>query len=289
MAGTGATTAGASGSAGSGPIVDQNNIPLAKPGDMKSVSREYLNLGEMRLIVNKWGSDELGCNTTMNVFVNNDRSVGWNFNRPMCGGEGAKPDYPEIEFGVHPFGAGNALATTPSFSTTTLLPLQIKNITTASATIDNLNLQLQSAVSWNISFEFWLSRGNPLQADPGVHAELIVFWGWQNGRWPCDTNGDVASGGKNYHLCHQDDQWANGQWRYFQFWDYGGPNMNYSGKFDVKPFLDWLVNTKGYSPDLWVSRFEIGSEIDDHTAGTGTVRNVTFEVNGASRSIQLGQ
>ena len=57
----------------------------------------------------------------------------------------------------------------------------------------------------------------------------------------------------------------------------------------MKPFLEWLVNNYGYSRDLWVTRFEIGSEIDDHTSGTGTVRNVTFEVNGATRAIQLGQ
>lgn len=289
MAGTGATNAGSSGG-GSGPIADQNGIPLAKPGDMKTVSREYLNLGEMRLIVNKWGSDELNCNTDMSVFVNNDRSVGWTFNRQMCGGGGAKPDYPEIEFGVHPFGAGNVLETTPPFSSTTLLPLQIKDLMSASAQIENFSLQLQSAVSWNISFEFWLSERNPLtDPNPGVHAELIVFWGWQNGRWPCDKSGDVSSAGKTYHLCHQDDQWADGKWRYFQFWDRGGPNMNFSGTFDVKPFLEWLVNNYGYSRDLWVTRFEIGSEIDDHTSGTGTVRNVTFEVNGATRAIQLGQ
>ena len=131
----------------------------------------------------------------------------------MCGGGGAKPDYPEIEFGVHPFGAGNVLETTPPFSSTTLLPLQIKDIMSAGAQIDNFNLQLQSAVSWNISFEFWLSERNPLtDPNPGVHAELIVFWGWQNGRWPCDKTGDVSSAGKTYHLCHQDDQWADGKW-----------------------------------------------------------------------------
>ena len=283
-------TAGTAGMAGT-PTVDENGIPLlAKPGDQKTNSREYLNLGEMRLINNKWGSDELGCNTMMRIFVNNDRSVGWEFNRPTCGGGGAKPDYPEIEFGVHPFGRGNVLETSPPFSTTALLPLQIKNITSSSATLDNLNLALQSAVSWNISFEFWLSQRNPVtDPNPGVHAELIVFWGWQNGRWPCDKTGDVNSANKTYRLCHQDDQWADGQWRYFQFWDTGGPNNNFSGKIDVKPFLDWLVNQNGYSPELWVTRFEIGSEIDDNTSGTGTVRNVTFEVNNTSKSLQLGQ
>jgi hypothetical protein len=294
---TGGTTAAAGSTAmagmtatGGGPTVDKNGVPLAKPGDQKTGSREYLNLGDIRLLLNKWGSDELNCNTSMRVFVNSDKTFGWEFNRGGCGGNDQKPDYPEIEFGIHPFGAGNSLATSPSFSSTSVLPLQIKDIASASVVIDSLNINLQNANSWNIDFEFWLSQKNPLtEADPGVYAELITFWGWENGRWPCDQSGNVSAGSKSYKLCHQDDNWAGGKWRYFQFWVDGGPNTNFSGKVDVKALLDWLVNTRGYSKDLWVTRFEVGSEIDDNTSGKVTLKNITFEVNGTSKSVQLAQ
>jgi hypothetical protein len=269
--------------------VDQGGAPVAKPGDSKTGSREYLNLGDFRLLVNKWGSDELGCNTSMKVFANADKSFGWSFDRGACGGNKQKPDYPEIEFGIHPFGAGNSLATTPSFPSTDVLPLQIKDIMSSSVSVDGLNASIQKATTWNVDFEFWLSQKNPVtEANPGVYAEVIAFWGWQDS-WACDKSGSVTSGDKTYSLCHQDDNWGNGPWRYFQFRANGGPFQSYSGKIDVKAFLDWLVNTRGYSKELWVTRFEIGSELDDNTAGTVNLKNITFQVNAMSKSARFGQ
>jgi hypothetical protein len=288
MAVGGAAGGGMAGAAGAA-VVDQNGIPLAKPGDSKNGSREYLNLGDMRLIANKWGSDELGCNTSLRVFVNNDRTFGWEFDRGACGGDKAKPDYPEIEFGIHPFGAGNSLATTPSFSSTSVLPIQIKDITSASVTLDNLSISIQRATTYNLNFEFWLSQRNPVtDPNPGVHAELITFLGWQDS-WACDKSGSVQAGDKGFGLCHQDDAWAGGKWRYFQFRLNGGSVNSVSGKLDVKALLEWLVTNAGYSRDLWVTRLEVGSDIDDHTAGSVTLRNITFEVNGTSKSPQFGQ
>jgi hypothetical protein len=286
---TGGSTAGGMAGAGGSATVDQNGVPLAKPGDSKNGSREYLNLGDMRLIANKWGSDELNCNTSLSVFVNADKTFGWDFDRGACGGDKAKPDYPEIEFGIHPFGAGNSLATTPSFSSTSVLPIQIKDITSASVTLDSLNISIQRATTYNLNFEFWLSQRNPVtDANPGVHAELITFFGWQDG-WACDKSGNVQAGDKGFSLCHQDDAWAGGKWRYFQFRLNGGSTNSVSGKLDVKALIDWLVSNAGYSRDLWVTRLEVGSEIDDNTAGRVTLKNITFEVNGTSKSAQFGQ
>jgi hypothetical protein len=288
---TGGTTSTSTTSAAGGARVDSSGVALASPGDKKTGSREYLNLGDFRLLNNRWGSDELGCSgTTMSVFVNTDKSVGWDFNRPTCGGEGKKPDYPEIEFGIHPFGIGSSLQTSPPFSSTTLLPLQVKDITSASITIDSMNIGLQNSKSWNMSWELWLSQRNPItDPNPGVYAEIIAFWGWESTRWACDTtiSGSVSSGGKNYKLCHKVDDWADGQWRYIQYWVEGGPMQNFSGKVDVKAFLDAAVKNWGYSTDFWVTRFEVGSEIDDQTSGKVTIKNISFEVNGTTKGIEL--
>jgi Glycosyl hydrolase family 12 len=286
---------------GGGPDVDAMGRMNARPGDTVSAIQDYLRMGEVRILNNNWGSAELGCNdTTMSVFVKQDRSFGWNFNRKLCGGkrdpvDNSHPDFPQLEFGIHPFGIGSDLATSPEFSSTTLLPLQLKNITSASVTVDNLNITLTAENSWNITFEFWLSETDPLKPAPGVvYAELMTFWGWQANRWPDsgmnpgptgpDGGREIASGGKNYKLWVQDDNWADGKWRYFQFRDNAGPQRTFNGKVDLKPFIDYLVNNKGYSQDLWVTRMEVGSEIDDNTAGEVTVRGVTFEVNGQNRS-----
>jgi hypothetical protein len=236
----------------------------------------------------------------MSVFINADRSFGWTFNRGDCdmAASNQNPDFPQVEFGIHPFGIGNSLATSPNFSSTTLLPKQIKDITSASVNVQNLNIQLTRGGSWNITFEFWLSTQNPnTQGSAGVHTELMTFWGWQSGRWPSmpgadgsmdggSGTGQMVNAGQNYTLWVQRDNWADG-WRYYQFRQ---PNssMSFNGTVNVKALLDYLVNTRGFSADLWVTRLEVGSEIDDLTEGRVTMQNITFEVNGQSRSPVFG-
>src|SRR6266540_3978461 len=285
--------AGTTGAAGTGVKMDQGGIPLAKVGDMTNVSKKYLNLGDMRLINNRWGSDELGCaGTTQRVFINNDadKSIGWEFNRPACGGAKAKPDYPEVEFGVAPFGANSSLLTSPAFSSTTLLPIQIKNITSASVQVDGLQISLQSPTIWNIDFEIWISMRNPLtDSNPDEFAEIIAFWGWENGRWACDKSGSMQGGTSMYNMCHQSDSWADGKWRFYQFNVGGGPLLSYNGKVDVKAFIDFIKNSYGGSitTEMWLTRIEVGSEIDDNTRGSVKIKNLTFEVNGQTRSKEL--
>jgi hypothetical protein len=318
--GTGATGgssggAGMSGSAGMGgaagastcAAMDMKGKPNWKPGDMTSTTKDYLRSCDVRLINNNWGASALGCGSDKNqysVFVNSDGSFGWNFNRGDCDTQNsnAKPDFPEIEFGVHPFGAGSSDATTPDFSSTTLLPIKMKDIKSASVTINNLNVQLQQSTSWDLTFELWVSQQDPLGSNPGVYAELMTFWGWQNNRWPqsCPMSanslcmpgagqtflpGDsISSGSKTYKLEVQADNWSDGKWRYFQFRAADGPSMSFSGKLDVKAITDYLVNSRGYSSDYYITRFEIGTEIDDMTQGKATVDSITFEVNGETRS-----
>jgi hypothetical protein len=303
----GAGGAGGS-SGGTGPI---DTKPNAKPGDMTNVPQDYLRLGEIRILNNNWGSEDLqsasppctAADSSMSIFVNQDKRFGWTFDRGDCdkNNTNAKPDFPQIEFGIHPFGIGSALATSPHFSSTTLLPKKISQITTASVTVENLEIQLQAEANWNITFEFWISQNDPLQANAGVYAELMTFWGWENDRWPsggpgmngsCDggmgCGQTVSTGGKTYTLWVQRDNWGDG-WRYFQFRDNAGPNKTFNGKIDVKPLLDYLVNTRGYSSEYYVTRLEVGSEIDDNTKGTVSMSNITFEVNGETRSAEFGQ
>jgi hypothetical protein len=297
-------TSGAGGAntmAGNGPTLDQNGKANAAPGQMTSTPLDYLRLGEIRILNNNWGSQELNCNTPMSVFVNQNSNFGWNFNRGDCdtANSKSKPDFPQIEFGIHPFGIGHNLVTSPEFSSTTLLPIQLKDVASASVSVQNLTATFQRESSWNITFEFWISQRHPVtDPNPGVYAELMTFWGWENGRWPSPPDGSgptgtgagdqVPSGGKTYTLWVQDDQWANGQWRYFQFRADDGPQKAFNGTLNVKPFIDYLVNTRKYSPEFWITRLEIGSEIDDDTQGTVQMSGITFEVNGQSRSAVIG-
>jgi hypothetical protein len=291
------------GTGGTQSTLDANNVDIAAPGAMTAENQAYLRIGptgEIRILNNNWGSEDLGCSGSMfSVFYNADKSFGWTFNRPACGGNNEHPDFPQIEFGIHPFGVGNDLATSPEFSSTTLMPKRISEIQTASVEVDNLNIQLTNPSKWNITFEFWLSETDPREqgvADQSQHrayAELMTFWGWEPNRWPdiepnhapaVDQAGpDISNGGKNYKLWVHRNSWANG-WRYFQFRDTSGSKQNFDGSIDVKALLTYLTQNYSYSDQLWVTRLEVGSEIDDNTAGTVTVDNITFTVNGESRS-----
>jgi hypothetical protein len=289
-----------------GPDTDEGGKTNAMPGTRTDEPQDYIRLGELRILNNNWGSEDLNCfapTSTMSVFVNDDGRFGWDFNRGDCAGptDTSHPDFPQLEFGVHPFGLQSHLATSPGFSSTTLLPKQIKDITSASVTLDDFNISLGGQDSWNIAMEFWLSERHPIDdPNPGVYAELMAWWGWDQGRWPCDDNDmngqndftdSVQAGNKSYRLCHQNDQWADG-WRYYQFRAGDGTDSNistnFSGTIDVKAFLNYLVTSRNYSPDLWVTRIEVGSEIDDLTNGTVSMKGAKFEINGEERSQVMG-
>lgn len=261
------------------------NSANSKKGAFSTTSRAYLKMGDMRLINNDWGSKQLGCNSYYKIFINDDGSFGWEFNRGNCKDTtGGTPDYPEVEFGIHPFGVAKNLVTSPDFSSTTVLPIQIKDVRSASVKLDKLTIELQKASSWNLDFEMWLTAQHPVTGNHScAHSEIMTFWGWQDGQWPCDKTGNINAGSNGYALCHYGSGWGCG-WNYYQFRVNGGPMRTYTGTLDVKAILDWFVNNQGLSKDLWISRFEVGSEISDNTSGKVTIKNITFEVNGVSKS-----
>jgi hypothetical protein len=297
VGGSGSGQGGSTGTGGSGSIKDAGGVGLARPGDMNSTSRQYLNLGDMRLINNRWGSDARNCTGTMqSVFVNTDKTFGWMFNRPTCGGARGNPDFPEVEFGVAPFGMTSSNLTTPAFSSTTLLPIQLSKLTSASVTFDNFATTFQKPGYYDNNFEFWISRMDPrTNANAGVYAEIIVFTAWEAGRentaqggWTCDQTGTVTSSGQTYKLCHQSDTWSNGQWRFFNFDISNGPFGTVNGKIDVKAFLDYIRGRyTGFTDDMWLTRIEVGTEVDDQTQGSANIHNLTFEINNQSRSAQF--
>jgi hypothetical protein len=275
---------------------------LAKPGDSTSVSRKYLNIGDIRIINNRWGADALGCSAaTYTVQVNTDKTAGYTFNRPKCdnnpaSGQHAHPDYPEFEFGVAPFGANSPDLTSPACSSTTLLPVQLKSMTSANLTVDNFVSTYTQETYYDTNYEFWITKENPLtSSNPGVYAEVIVFLGWDNirmqstGGWPCENKGTVTAGSATYTLCHQKDGWGSG-WRFFNFNLNGGPMKTWSGKADIKAMIDWIMkNFSGFTTDMWLTRIEVGTEVDDNVAGTAKISNLTFEINGTSKSFEFGQ
>jgi len=40
---------------------------------------------------------------------------------------------------------------------------------------------------------------------------------------------------------------------------------------------------------MWLTRVEVGTEVDDNVSGSAKIKNLTFEVNGTSKSIELAE
>jgi len=256
-----------------------------------STASDYFVLGETRLINNNWGAQSLGCKAPYQIFVNADKTFGWKWDRSsvMCGGAKSKPDYPEVEFGIHPFGQSKQLVTTPDYSSTTVLPIQIKDVTTASVTIEGLSMS-GSDKSWNMNFEMWFDEQNPVTGThKTAYGETMNWFGWSSDQY--NWNGVIGTldAGQKFNLYLSRDAWPDGQAQQWKYRQYRAQNSTkqFSGTVDVKKILDHLTGAENWPTSLWIARFEVGTELDDGSSGTVTIRKITFEVNGQKRETEI--
>jgi hypothetical protein len=289
-AASGGAGAGGGGTGGSGMVPGETKPTVTAPASSK-VPSDYFVLGEARLLNNNWGAQALGCKAPYEIFVNADKSFGWKWDRATtkCGGNLTKPDYPEVEFGMHPFGVSQQLVTSPDYSSTTVLPIQIKDVMTATVKIEGLSIVTTSDAAWNMNFEMWFCEQHPAT---GMHTtaygETMNWFGWSSDQY--NWNGVLGSleAGQSYDLYHSDDHWPAGQaqqWKYRQY-RLKGSTKQFDGTVDVKKILSALTS-QGWPSDLWIARFEVGTELDDGSAGTVTMKKITFEVNGKVRSTEV--
>jgi hypothetical protein len=255
-----------------------------------TTDEQILPLGCMHLLSNRWNDPT----ATETLFLNSDSSFGWTWNR---GGGGLQPtptnpNYPEIEFGVNPWGE-TMYGDLTSISTTDLLPTQYKNIHSASMTVDvDANITTPSLV-WNLAFEMWLSPDDPTKGSTNPQFEIMVFLANQSMYWPtmpkCDTSAtsyncgsQVTDGSINYTLYYASTAWGGPPaYTYVQYRNSAnGGNGQFNGKLDIYKFLQ-AVNPSG---DLYLTRFELGTETDQGAQGTATIKSISFEVNGTTES-----
>jgi hypothetical protein len=297
MLGMGGTTGGSSsagtgtGGGGSSGMVPGETKPTVTAPASSKVPSDYFVLGEARLLNNNWGAQSLGCKAPYEIFVNADKSFGWKWDRnaTKCGGDKSKPDYPEVEFGMHPFGVSTQLITSPDYSSTTILPIQIKDVTTASVKIEGLSIATTSDAAWNMNFEMWFCEQHPATGThTTAYGETMNWFGWSSDQY--NWNGVLGSleAGQSYDLFHSDDHWPAGQaqqWKYRQY-RLKSPSKQFNGTVDVKKILTALTG-QGWPSNLWIARFEVGTELDDGSAGTVTMKKITFEVNGQQRATEV--
>ena len=214
------------------------------------------------------------------IFVNQDGTYGWTWNRGNVG-DNTNPNFPEVEFGINPWGRDtDPWEELPS--STDALPLQVRDINSATLTLRadwSVN-----AERYNLTFETWLvnrdPRTGPASDGAAIIAELMAFFAWDPTYWPetPETSGSFNGGGNNYTL-YQDTAWD--EWQYFQARiSTGSPGPGSANiTFNIKAYLDYVVG-RGYSSDLWVARFEVGNEVFPNSNGQITIRQLSYELNG---------
>jgi hypothetical protein len=289
--GAGGTGGGAGGGGGGGAMIPGETKPTVTAPATSKVQSDYFVLGEARLLNNNWGAQALGCKAPYEIFVNADKTFGWKWDRAStkCGGDKSKPDYPEVEFGMHPFGVSQQLITSPDYSSTTLLPIQVKDVTSASVKIEGLSISTTADAAWNMNFEMWFCEQHPATGThTTAYGETMNWFGWSSDQY--NWNGVLGSldAGQSYDLFHSDDHWPAGQaqqWKYRQY-RLKSSTKQFNGTVDVKKILEHLVG-QGWPKELWISRFEVGTELDDGSAGTVTIKKITFEVNGQQRATEV--
>jgi hypothetical protein len=206
---------------------------------------------------------------------------------------GSPPNYPELEFGVNPWGKVDPSVTTPAVSTTDLLPMQFKNMHSASMTVNVDANIMQPIGEWDLAYEMWLSPDDPTKGPTNPEYEIMVFFGNVATYYPttpmCDSLVDnipcgqqVESAGNSYTLFFSSTQWSGPPaYNYMQFRDSANSSGGtFNGTLDIYKFLQ-LVNPPG---DLWVTRFELGTEAYVNTQGSTNITSVSFEVNGTTES-----
>jgi len=251
---------------------------------------KILPLGCMHLLSNRW-TDPMATET---LFLNTDNSFGWTWNRGGSGG--SNPNYPEVEFGVNPWGE-TMNGDLTSVSTTDLLPLQFKNMQSASMTVDvDANIATPS-LTWNLAFEMWLSPDDPTKGSSTPKFEIMVFLGNLPMYWPpkpmCDASAtsyncgnQLNDGFNNYTLFYASNNWGVSDsggtpYTYIQYRNSAnGGNGQFNGTVNIYKFLQ-AVNPSG---DLYVTRFELGTETYQGAQGNTTIKSLAFEVNGTTEA-----
>jgi chitinase len=269
----GMSSAGVSGSGGNGGGAGH---PFVDPRDSEYCDEQPLYLGEMRLLTNEW--TDPAAETC--VFLDQAGVYGWRWQRGATGlpPNPTYPNYPEVEFGINPWNTKGI-----DESTTTLLPLQLKDISSASMSIDVHTDVGGNDHGWNLAFELWLSDKDPTLGPANPKGEIMVFLSNSSDYYPQapETDQTLDDGAHSYKLYVSSDNW--GTWGYYRQYRLDTHDGKFTGKLNIGAFLKHYVEQEHWDANLWVTRFELGNEVYQNTGGTTKIKNLSFEVNGQTR------
>jgi hypothetical protein len=279
-AGTGgvnaAGTVSSGGGGGSGGEGGGAGHPFVDPRGSEYCDEQPLYLGEMRLLTNEW--TDPAAETC--VLLDQAGVYGWRWQRGATGlaPNPTYPNYPEVEFGINPWNSKGI-----DESTTTLLPRQLKDISSASMSVEVHTDVGDNNHGWNLAFELWLSDKDPTLGPASPKGEIMVFLSNSPDYYPqaADTDQTLNDGEHSYKLYVSSDNW--GTWGYYRQYRLDTHDGKFDGTLNIGAFLKHYVEQEHWDANLWVTRFELGNEVYQNTGGTTKIENLTFEVNGQTR------
>ncbi len=219
------------------------------------------------LLSNMWATiDE----TNQKICLYEDGSYSWEWQRGDSGV--GNPNYPEVIYGVKPWGQG---------SDGLLLPKQLKDISSLLMELDFDYKVTNQTGWWYATVEFFLTDEKPTPGQD-IHGkttdEIMIYFDWKGDPIGPEFKNRIVNEGYSYAWTRREGNWGDAGWNYSQFSIVEKGTI--PDKVDLKLFLDHINSIYGLSNDLWLGAVEFGIMYYDQTAGWGLVKKFDLVING---------
>jgi hypothetical protein len=216
------------------------------PSITSSAARNTIDFGSRTLTNNTWGASS-NENLTSGVYLNQDNSFGWYWDREnpnlTPGASLGQPIFPNVRVGGGPAVKSNSK----------YFPLLASDIQSMTFDVEYKYQTLPTGY-YNLAYEMLFSDQNQPSPNLVPKAEVMIWLHATFGQPPSSYQGDMSDGNNDYSLY----SWVRGDGRMYScFFMKGGPQPGGVHTVDVKKLLSNL----SLDPSWYLLGVELGSEV----------------------------